>query len=107
MYAPPPNDNKIYQGDIFENCSFYIPHKPIIQGTTLQAKYKEYSGSAMVLTQSCDIQDDDGVHLVVIITKDEFRKRLLDKGKEEGVIGAVLGKLESKKTHYKLVELFE
>lgn len=117
MYSNPPDDN-FYQGDVFKNCKFFLPPPTSdtispasavvnisVGGFNLQERL--YTGNAVILTQTCDIEDNEFVHLATVIPKQQFTELLLASKKEQPTIDSILGKLSSKRTHYKEIELFQ
>ncbi len=106
MYSTPPDNNKLYQGDIIQNGSFYMPAKVDPNNSSGIKTPQIYSGKLMIMTQTCDIRDNDIVHVCRVLSSADFTQKLIEKGKTMEQISGVLGLLRSKKTHWKEKSLF-
>lgn len=114
MYVVAPDD-RIYQGDILKDCNLVLPPPnrlnvnltSHITTTDPTTQTREYRGNAIVLTQTCDVQDNDIVHLAVVIKLDDFKNLLTESGKSDSTVESVVGQLKSKKPHYKETGLFQ
>lgn len=104
MYDSPPTDGKLYQGDILKECKFYLPALGTITASTTP---RLYEGNAIILTQSCDIDDDENILLGLIEPIENFKQHLLDNEKDINTVNSLIGQLQSKRTFYKELGLFQ